>query len=104
MGRKSTAQRRALSHQRDQSCFQQPRALVEAARHSPARRGAPASHVLVAVRAVHAGAAIGRGGQWGHHLLEVDESLVGAESRCQRTDPGVTDGIALQTDTDRGRR
>lgn len=43
MGRKSRAQRRALSHQRDQSCFQHLKALVEAARRSPACRGALAS-------------------------------------------------------------
>lgn len=42
------------------------------------------------------------GGQRGRHLLEVDESLVGAESCCQSRHPGAADGIALETDTKRG--
>lgn len=47
-------------------------------------------------------ASLGQGGQRGRHLLEVDESLVGAESHCQGGDSGAADGIALETDTKRG--
>jgi len=48
-------------------------------------------------------AALGQGGQRDCHLLEVDESLVGAERRRQRGDPGAADGVALETETNGGR-
>lgn len=48
-------------------------------------------------------AAFGWGGRRDCHLLEVDESLVGGESCCQRSDPSAADGVALETETKRGR-
>lgn len=48
-------------------------------------------------------AAFGWGGWRDCHLLEVDESLVGGESCCQRSDPSAADGVALETETKRGR-
>lgn len=54
-----------------------------------------ASHVLVA--------AFGWGGRRDCHLLEVDESLVGGKSCCQRCYPSAADGVALETETKRGR-
>lgn len=70
---------------------------MEAAGHEPSLLRS--SHVL---RAVPQGGITGTGGQRGCYLLEVDEPLVGAESRCQSRDPGTADGIALETDTKRG--
>lgn len=63
--------------------------------NNQARGKALASRVLAA--------AFGQGGRRDRHLLEVEESLVGAESRCQRGDPSAADGVALETETN-GRR
>lgn len=44
-------------------------------------------------------AAFGQGGRRDWHLLEAEESLVGAESCCQCRDPCAADGVALETET-----
>lgn len=77
--------------QRDQSCFQHLRALVGTTRHKPR---------LLKSCQVPA-AAFGQGGCRDCHLLEAEESPVGAESCCQCCDPCTADGIALQTETNR---
>lgn len=46
-------------------------------------------------------AAFGQGGCRDCHLLEAEESPVGAESCCQCCDPCTADGIALETETNR---
>lgn len=46
-------------------------------------------------------AAFGQDGWRDCHLLEADESLVGAETQCQCRDPSAADGVALETETNR---